>query len=340
VKARLARLSLLLASLAFAALLLELALRIVIGAPVVYRYPQESYVHDPLMGHRLTPGDRAYTHDEEVEINRQGLRGPDVTREVPPGTRRVLALGDSQTFGNGLALGDTWPTLLEAELERRFPEQDWQVLNAGISGTDTWQHAYLLAELADAIDFDAVVLAFYVNDVTKRYTPVDAGQISNTASKRIGYVLKRSALFTFGWMTWQRLTASSSAAEIERATLRGEPDPRTEAGWAQVEASLRDMQQLCDREGIPFAIAVLPRRDQVTGAEPGRAYQARVAEIAGRLGIPAIDLLGPFEALYAREGGALFIPWDGHNTGVANAVVAERIATELGDVLRPGRAGS
>jgi hypothetical protein len=338
VKALLARLSLLAASLAFVALFLELVLRIVIGPPVIYRYPQESYVHDPLMGHRLAPGDRAFTHDEVVEINDEGLRGPDVSHAVPAGTRRVLALGDSETFGNGLALEETWPFLLETELAERYPDFDWQVLNAGISGTDTWQHAYLLERLARIYEFDAVVLAFYVNDVTKRYTPVRADQLSNTMSKRVGYVLKRSALFTLAWHTWQQNTSTGDAAEIEHKTLRGDPDPRIDEAWAQVEMSLRDMRDLCARLGVPFAIAVLPRRDQVSGDEPGRAYNTHLAEIAGRLGVPVTDLLAPLQSAYAREGDALFIPWDGHNTGVANEVIADWVAKHLDDIWLKGGA--
>ena len=182
----LANLALLAVSLAVAGGLAELAMRLRFGSPGHWRFPQEYYEPDPEIGLHLRPGQRAYTHDEVVETNTQGLRDREHPRERPAGTRRLLALGDSQTFGDGLALEETWPKQLETRLAREEPARRWEVLNAGISGTDTWQHARLLERLSGAYELDGVVLAFYVNDVAvrpQRVTPV-AGR-TNTTTKRI-----------------------------------------------------------------------------------------------------------------------------------------------------------
>ena len=335
VKTFLVRLMLLAISFGFAMVIFEIALRVLMGPPVVYVFPQESYLHDAGMGHTLEPGDRAYTHDQPVRVNDFGLRGPDIEREVAPGTRRVLALGDSQTFGNGVAEEATWPFLLEEQLTERFGGTRWQVLNAGISGTDTWQHAMLLARLADTLEFDAVVLAFYVNDVVRRSELAEV-ELTNSWSKRVGYVLKRSAFFTFAWQTWNRATAPASTGEFELGVLRGATSPALDAAWAQVEASLGEMQALCRERDIPFVVVVLPRRDQVMGTEAGRAYGERVVQIAAQHGIGAVDLLPPFERAHDEHGIGLFIPWDGHNTALANEVVAVEIVDAFG-VLLDGR---
>jgi lysophospholipase L1-like esterase len=79
-------------------------------------------------------------------------------------------------------------------------------------------------------------------------------------------------------------------------------------------------------------LLVIPRRDQVEGSEAGRAFNRKTAQIARRLNIPVADVLEALIAEYSREGRKLFIPWDGHNSGVANRVIArelaKRIATE------------
>jgi hypothetical protein len=323
VKSLAPKLILLAVSLALGIALIEAGLRIQVGPPAIYRFPQESYAHDPVMGHKLVPGDRAFTHDRPVSINSAGIRGPEYTRAVPPGTRRILAMGDSQTFGNGLDREEAWPALLEARLADADPGRRWEVLNAGISGTDTWQHAEWLRQLSAHYDFDAVVLAFYVNDVTPRYRPQPAAQITNTFTKRVGYWLKRSALFTLVWQLWKQRGAAAKVALHEQHILNGEPDEAVARGWRQVEESLAEMKSLCDELGVPLVLVVIPRRDQVDGSEPGTDYDRRISEIAGTLGIPSVDALTPLRESYAVHGRSLFIPWDGHNTGLANRVVAE-----------------
>src|SRR5439155_640014 len=60
----------------------------------------------------LWPPELAY----QVHINALGLRGPEIARTPPPGRTRILALGDSMTFGYYLEEGETWPARLEALL--------------------------------------------------------------------------------------------------------------------------------------------------------------------------------------------------------------------------------
>ena len=128
-------------STVFALLLIELALRVVLPPPIHFRYPQESYAFDPQIAHVLQPDQRAFTHDQAVVTNSHGLRDRDFAERPEPGVLRVLAVGDSQTFGNGLALADTWPKQLEGDLNRLGAEQGarFEVVNGGISDSDTWQ---------------------------------------------------------------------------------------------------------------------------------------------------------------------------------------------------------
>ena len=49
-------------------------------------------------------------------INRAGYRGPERPRARRPGTLRILALGDSSTFGMGLCWEKTYAALLEGGL--------------------------------------------------------------------------------------------------------------------------------------------------------------------------------------------------------------------------------
>jgi hypothetical protein len=313
---------------------IEVVLRVLYPPPARFFYPQESYDFDPETGFVLRPGQKAFTHDRPVHINALGLRDREIASVSPTGLLRVLALGDSQTFGSGLDLADTWPKQLERMLQVAEPAR-WEVVNAGIPGTDTWQHEILLGRLLKTLKPHVVVLALYVNDIVPRHDPrsVDASAQTNTWGKRLAYLLKRSAVMTWMyhrvWMPWSARRAARGGS-VEEAVLAGRNDPRAERGWQQVEQSLAVMKEACDAQGATLLVVILPRRDQVSGAHPGRAYNVRARAITRAHGIDAIDVLEDLSAAYHRKGDALFVPWDGHNSTMANEVIATRLVPAMG----------
>ena len=94
------------------------------------------------------------------------------------------------------------------------------------------------------------------------------------------------------------------------------------------------MKKTSDTHNTVFLLASLPRRDQVDGRMPADAYKQRLQSITERVQIPFINLLPPLQQSYLEHGKDLFIPWDGHNTKIANHVIAEEIS---GAILIPGR---
>lgn len=312
---------------------LELSLRVIHPAPIRFLYPQEFYDFDPELGHVLRPRQAAFTHHHPVRTNSLGLRDAEVAPEPGADTRRILALGDSQTFGAGLALADTWPKQLEGLLNGGAPSR-WEVVNAGLSSADTWQHEIMLRRLLERTNPRVVVLAVYVNDVVPSFNveAVRGAAPTNTWDRRLVYLLKRSAVVTWTYyglfLPWQARWAEGAGAN-EEAILTGKPDPRAERGWRQVEQSFGAMKRLCDAHGTILLVAILPRRDQVSGMQPARAYQQRTRALAESHAIETLDLLPDLSAEYRVTGGALFIPWDGHNSAAANRVIAERLARAL-----------
>lgn len=70
------------------------------------------------------------TRSFTVSTNGARLRGPTFSPTPAPGVRRWVAIGDSVTFGWGVAAAQSWPAQLQAELARRG--QSIEVLNAGV----------------------------------------------------------------------------------------------------------------------------------------------------------------------------------------------------------------
>jgi len=115
-------------------------------------------VEDEVLVYELVPGARAHAFGADVEVNALGFR--DDPPRVPAPARRIVALGDSATFGVKLPAEVLWPTRLEAALG-----PDTEVLNLGIVGYDVLEEVRFFERVGLALEPDLVVVAFHVNDV-------------------------------------------------------------------------------------------------------------------------------------------------------------------------------
>ena len=123
--------------------------------------------YDPLLGWRKKPGARVtYRRREytvEVAVNSRGLRDPERGYEAPPGTLRVLALGDSFLEGYTVPLEQTVTQVLERELlARRCPAR---VVNGGTQAYSTDQEYLFYRSEGVKYAPQVVALFFYYNDV-------------------------------------------------------------------------------------------------------------------------------------------------------------------------------
>ena len=89
------------------------------------------------------------------------------------------------------------------------------------------------------------------------------------------------------------------------------------------------MKKESDKNNTKFSIVLLPRRDQVSGQIPWEPYSNHLKDIAKQYQIPVTDTIVPLQEAYKTHGKELFIPWDGHNSKIANAVIAHTIAEKL-----------
>jgi lysophospholipase L1-like esterase len=118
----------------------------------------------PGLVYELTPGAEGELWDARVEINAQGFRDREYSLEKPPGVTRIVALGDSITFGNRLAQGVAWPDRLEELFEQEGKAVE--VLNLGVGGYDTVQEELFLRERGVQFDPDYVFLCYCINDLS------------------------------------------------------------------------------------------------------------------------------------------------------------------------------
>jgi hypothetical protein len=92
-----------------------------------------------------------------LTVNRFGMRDrPDLTREKPPGIRRVAVVGSSVVMGYGVGDGEPFPRLLEAHLNARPGGRRYEVLNFGTGKSFAVHRHVLIDRTVFAFDPDAV----------------------------------------------------------------------------------------------------------------------------------------------------------------------------------------
>jgi lysophospholipase L1-like esterase len=100
-----------------------------------------------------------------ISVNADGLRGEPL--DESPETVRVLALGDSFTFGLSVNDEGTWPASLQDALNQRLtPDQTVQVLNAGFPGYTIEDQLAYMQDKGLALHPDLVIVGFYMNDIS------------------------------------------------------------------------------------------------------------------------------------------------------------------------------
>lgn len=262
--------------------------------------------------------------DFRVSTNDFGLR------EGPIGPKRglrILALGNSCTFGVGVEGEDSFPEQLENLIGQSVP-QGIEVLNAGTPGYTAFQGRRFLERIGDDLDPDIVIVSFGFND-------------SDVWSSRTDR--ETAAVFEpVGWRKWARRSAfyrllATALPRRGGEAVRGGAGSGTEAG--QIPRLMPDefyeemtaIAAWAKDRGKNALFLVWPYRKQVTENRPEPIiYQPLILKAAAETGSPAINLIDAMlvagEQMESAE--ALFVDHI-HGSPVGCRVVATAIADLL-----------
>jgi lysophospholipase L1-like esterase len=128
-------------------------------------WDRSPYLEDARLSYVHRPGFSGRWDSTWYEIDSHGWRGPEREPTFAEDELRVVALGDSCTFGKGVVEADTWPRQLEAMLRERLgPGVRPLVFNLGVNGYSMWQYERVLEQAASLLRPHLVVVGYNVND--------------------------------------------------------------------------------------------------------------------------------------------------------------------------------
>lgn len=276
------------------------------------------------------PGFKGYDRFRQlIHINSRGLRDREYAVPKPQQVHRILVLGDSVTFGDGVKAEDTYPKQLEEILSGPPDGPEAEVLNAGVRGYNTFQELTLLREAGLAYAPDTVIVGYVLNDaepIAKQAGLIDPKY--GTVIRIKNWIRDHSYLYALlrrSFELFRHRTHSGRYVETYEDQF-AENHP----GWLSSLHALRDLKALTDEKGIRLLLVIIPRFEslQDPSVYPWKKIHEQVARAAGSFGIETLDLLPEFAG--EDPSRLTIVPTDSfHPNPQGHRRIAEAIARHL-----------
>lgn len=253
------------------------------------------------------------------DYNSDGLRDRQHAMAKLPGTRRLMCLGDSTTYGFHLRPEQAYPQVLQTLLEARG--SGVEVFNVALPGWSARQELIAYRRICRRYDPDFVLVGICLNDVP------DMQNNLSRPPRAIAWLHHRSALV--------RWAVNAEGRQIRSIEELFDPQPswRTRAGYERLTADLRSLRTETAAERVRLAVVVLPVRSQLVAGAPPPRPQETIVSFCRAEGIPVLDLLPALR----QAGWPAFIDVD-HLSALGTRVVAEQVlASGLLDGLSGAR---
>jgi lysophospholipase L1-like esterase len=289
----------------------EFAIRIYLKHNTIYDVEMTRYAmkvktdaDNPLIGHVHRPNVTEHLMNTTVKINSDGMRDREyhVTKN---NSYRIIALGDSLTFGWGVEEEDSYSSLLEKEINKRYPAE---IINFGAGNYNTVQEVNLFLEKGLKYKPDKVVLFYFINDA----------EITPQKSKL--WFLGYSQLITF---YWSRINAfinknfsSKSFSEFYSNLYR-----ESYEGWIKSREALLLLKNICEKEDIYLQVILLPELHDVNN-EIFKGVYNKIADFLMENDIDYLNLAPLFKG--RKNPMELWVSYDdAHPNELAHKKIAE-----------------
>jgi hypothetical protein len=257
--------------------------------------------------------------------------------EKPPGTFRVIAIGDSFTYGHGAAFDDVWPKRLERYLYDYQNVKGWryEVLNWGKSGRATPSEVGFLKANAKQFGADLIVVGYCLNDAETETG--DLRELSALREKTVKIAFDKGtglnawlydhwALYRFVRIRLFNRQRNAGHLAYYPALYRDEYQ-----GWKDTRAAIAELGAFSKESGIPAVVLIFPLLSwNLDERYPFPQIHDKIHRELEKAGLGYVDLLPAYHGLDHTVLEA--VPFqDPHPSDVAHRIAAEELYVYLRD---------
>lgn len=236
----------------------------------------------------------------------------------PAGIRRVLFIGDSFTYGDGVRPEETFPSLISLNLE----PLDVEVLNHGLSGWNLDEAMTQYLTTSAVFSPDTVVWVVVLNDLGDPPENAWGDLVRHAPPPGV------SRLLDFASLALTRAVVHSRTEDHYNEAW----DPEKNAGGANLS---RDAFSLVQAEvasrGGRLIVVIFPLLHQLRDYPFAEAHR-RIHQLASQAGAEVVDLLEVYQGRSATRLWAS--PSDHHPNPSAHQLAAQALEPMLIDELR------
>ncbi len=265
----------------------------------------------------------------QFQLNSQGLRDYEIPIEKPAGETRVLCLGDSFTWGQMVALDETYAKCLERDLRASMPGRAVTVINSGRLGWNTADEFEWFVRQGVQYEPDIVVVGFCLNDAEgDHYT--------------LARLLPESVEQRFAWSYFYfflkyrvhllKVKLGLTPGYTEYILSLYAPDS---FAWKKSKRALRMIADTARERGARVLVAVFPIVSEWE-TYPFTPVHEEVMAFCESRGIPAIDVLGSFRTSPLRWEKLRVGPADRHPSAAGHRIIADGILEAIEPMLVSG----
>jgi lysophospholipase L1-like esterase len=262
---------------------------------------------------------KGYAGGVEFDTNSSGFRTEKFDNELVNEGEVVIVLGDSYAFGYGVRYQDSFPSILQRTLRKKYPDKNIRVVNLSIPGYNTAQELATLKEVGLNLRPKVVLLAYHLNDIETHI-----GEEERKGISLLGMIIDAKRDFHLLRFVLPRIAALGRLLHIEvetTATAQLQEYVTGGAAWKRNQNTLKELFDLCSENDCNLGIIVVPYIVQLTDDHPCTVAYQEVIDFCKSNSIPAVNAFEYFRAVEARN---LWInAFDGHPNSQGQALIAE-----------------
>ncbi len=218
---------------------------------------------------------------EAAYINNEGFRkNNNTSKQKSNNTYRIIAVGDSFTFGHGLNESEAYPDLLERNIQNQYKIKTIEVLNAGVPGYGPDQEYSLIINKLIEYNPDLIIwnlTSYDYYDMTFAVPSIfsidNKGKlITLDARKNWLYIQDKLLIYTPKIIKNTYLFDFSVSQLSHLSLLSGRPNINAEqlTNWAYTKLieQIDDVNKISQKRGFKLLITRLPTKAEFNNNSP------------------------------------------------------------------------